>query len=271
MTADPIDQTDGLLTLVRRADALEALATEPLDRRDLEARLGVSKPTVHRLTRTLGERGIVERSDGVFALTALGEVLAAEVATFARNVATARRLSPLFAAVEEHEPPFDHDAFAGATVTSAEPIDPYRPVRRFRSLVAETTTLRGFDTTPIASFPLDASQHPLDGTTAEFVYPPAIVEHLLSSDVRWVNEALESGRLVLRVHDDVPHGLALFDDRVGIGRYCETTGALRTFVDTDAPAACEWARAVYDSYRATAEPVVDERRVPLPAVPSLTY
>lgn len=246
-----IAETDALITLVRRAPALAALGDGPLDRRDLEDRLGVSKPTVHRLTRRLGEMGLVERSNGRFVLTGVGRVVAETVTAFTQSVETAHRLAPL---LESHDDPsLDIAAFADATVTTAGPGDPYRPMRRYYSFIERTETLCEFDTTLLSPEYVDALTRRIhDGMETELVYPPAVATQLLSAHPERMAELAESGYLDLRVHPNLPYGLAIFDERVAVASYCETTGALRTFIDTNSPAAREWAEGVYATYRAEA-------------------
>ena len=251
---DSLLNTPALITLVRRAPALAALREQPLDRRDLEDCLDVSKPTVHRLTRTLGEMNLVERTNGIFVLTKLGEAVADVVAEFTRSVETAYRLTPLIETIQDRYSDFDIAVFEDAIVTTAEPSNPYRPVQRYCSLIEETGTLRGFDTTMLSPQHVDAVHRRVcDGMEAEFVYPPAVAAHLSSTYSERMAEMIESGRLDFRVHTDISHGLVLFDERVGIRSYCETTGALRAFVDTDSPDVREWAETIHDVHWMEAE------------------
>lgn len=245
--------TAALITLVRRAPALAALREEPLDRRDLEERLGVSKPTVHRLARTLSEMDLVERSNGIFVLTGLGESVADVIVEFTRSVETAYRLAPLLEISRNQYPEFDVAGFTDATVTTAEPSDPYRPLRRYFSFIEESNTLRGFDTTTLAPEYVDTVQRQIQGgMEVELIYPPAVVANLSSVYPERIAMLIESDRLVLRVHPDLPYGLAIFDERVAVASYCKTTGALRTVIDTDSPAVREWAEEVYEEYYAGA-------------------
>jgi predicted transcriptional regulator len=253
MAENPVMDTAALITLVRRASALAALREQPLDRRDLEECLGVSKPTVHRLTRTLGEMSLVEKSNGIFVLTGLGEAVADVVVEFTRNVETAYRLAPLLETFRHQYPALDVTGFADATVTTAGPGDPYRPMRRYYSFIEETETLCGFDTTTLSPEYIDAVHQQIrDGMETELIYPPAVITQFLSVHPEQMAESVENGHLVLRVHPNLPHGLAIFDERVAIVSYCETTGALRTFIDTDSSTAREWAEEVYVEYRAEA-------------------
>ncbi|RJT02675.1 winged helix-turn-helix domain-containing protein [Halococcus sp. IIIV-5B] len=252
-------ETERLIDLVRRAPVLDALrSTGGMDRRELERHLGVSKSTVHRFTRALRDEDLVERSAGEFVLTPLGEVSAETLAEFETTIETAWAVAPVLEAAAAHDVQFDVAAFANATVTTAEPGNPYRPVSRFMSLVNETETLRGLDPASINPLHLDEIyERIVDGMRTDAVFPPEVVEELLRTNPERAEHAFASGNLALRVHDDLPFGLTLCDDRVGVGVYGDETGLLRTYVDTDAPAAREWAEAVYTSYREEAAELTD--------------
>lgn len=248
--------TDLLGDIVRHGPVLEALLDEPLDRGEIEDRLDVSRATSHRFTQWLDEQGFAEKVDGRFRLTGRGEVVAEEVLRFEANVQTAHRLTPLLNVICEDHREFVVEPFVDAAVTVAEPDDPYRPVDRFISLVRESETFRGFNTTHMAPLVLGGFHQQLfDATDTEVIYLPHIAEKLFDTYPERAREAIESGHLALRTRDELPYGLALFDERVGIGGYDEATGLMQVFVDTDAPIAREWAERVYHSIRDDSEPL----------------
>ncbi|WP_254544528.1 helix-turn-helix transcriptional regulator [Halomarina pelagica] len=239
-----------LVELVRRSPMLDALRGGRLDRRELEARLNVSRATGHRHTRSLGEMSLIERTGGTFALTALGEAVADAVSTFETNGRTALVLAPALEAIRETTTDFDVGIFADTTVTSAERGDAYGPMTRFVSLLEETETLRGFDTFSIApTYAGEFQQRILDGMETEIIDPPAVTENVMNSYPEKCVQVCASEHFTLWIHDDLPYGLAIFDDRVGIGVRDTDARTLRAFVDTDSAAAREWAEAVYESYR----------------------
>ncbi|MCL7418246.1 MAG: hypothetical protein M8354_10460, partial [Halalkalicoccus sp.] len=147
--------TDLLGDIVRHGPILEALLKEPLDRREIEERLGVSRATSHRYTQWLNEQEFAKKADGRFELTWRGEVIAEEVLRFEANVRTAHRLTPLLNAVCDDHREFVVEPFVDATITVAESNDPYRPVERFIELVNKSETFRGFNTTHMAPLVLD--------------------------------------------------------------------------------------------------------------------
>jgi len=252
--------TDLLGDIVRHGPVLEALRQEPLDRGEIEERLNVSRATSHRFTQWLDEQGFVEKSDGRFQLTGQGEAVADEVLRFEANVRTVHRMAPLLDIICEDHQEFVVEPFVDATVTVAAPADPYQPVERFISLVEESDTFRGFNTTHMAPLVLgDFHQRVFDGTDTEIIYLPHIVEKLFETYPTQATDALERGHLTLRTRDDLPYGLAIFDERVGLGGYDESTGMMQVFVDTASPIAREWAERVYASVRADSDPLADER------------
>ncbi|WP_276253063.1 helix-turn-helix transcriptional regulator [Halomontanus rarus] len=252
---DRVD-TDLLGDIVRHGPVLEALLEEPLDRREIEERLDVSRATSHRYTQWLDEQDFVEKIDGRFQLTWRGAVTAEEILRFEANVRTAHRMTPLLDAVCEDHRDFVLEPFVDATITVAEPDDPYRPIERFITLVSESESLRGFNTTHMAPLVLgEFHQQVFDKTDTEIIYLPHIVEKLFETYPERARKAIDRGHLTLRTREELPYGLALFDDRVGIGGYDEATGLMQVFVDTDAPIAREWAERVYASVRSDSDPL----------------
>lgn len=257
---DRVD-TDLLGDIVRHRPVLEALRAEPLDRREIEERLDVSRATSHRFTRWLDEQEFVEKVDGRFQLTGRGEAVADELLRFEANVGTVHRLAPLLDVICEDHQDFVIEPFVDARVTLAEPDDPYQPVERFISLLSESETFRGFNTTHMAPLVLGGFHHQIfEETDTEIIYLPHIVEKLFETHPERAREAIECGHLALRTRADLPYGLAIFDERVGIGGYDEATGLMQVFVDTDASIACEWADQVYASVRADSDPL-QERQI----------
>lgn len=245
--------TDLLIDLLRRSMLLEVLRDERLDRAELQDRLDVSRATCHRHTRLLEELGTIEREDGRFGLTPSGELVVSTSVRFKRETATALHLAPVLEAVADAPVEVDVEAFADATVTSAEHGDPYSPVARFVALVAETETLRGFDVDVIAPVYMDEIQGRIvDGMRTETVVLPEVAENTLEGYPEKCMEACASGHLTVRLRDDLPFGVAILDDRVGIGVPERDSRQLRVFVDTDSPDVRAWAEALYETYESEA-------------------
>jgi predicted transcriptional regulator len=241
---------DLLLDVVRHAPGLEALATDPHDRRELERKLDVSRTTSYRFTRSFEEVGVMEKSHGRYALTAAGEEIASAVATFETRVRTALRLEPVLEAVSGTTPAFDLEAFADATVTTTGYGDAHSPVNRCIRLLQATDSLRAVDMNSIAPLYLgDLVQLVVEGMVTENIQTPEAIANILAEYPDKCIEACERGNVTVYLRDDLPYSLVVLDDRVGIGVRDRDARTLQMFVDTDSPGAREWAEAVFESYK----------------------
>jgi predicted transcriptional regulator len=248
--------TGDIVDIVRRGEILEALSQEPLDRREIEDAVGVSRATSHRLTRWFDKHGMVTKRDGRFELTGYGLTVLEETLRYERNLVTAKRLAPLLNVICEDHQEFVLEPFANATVTVATPDDPYRPVRRFVLLAESSTTLRGFNTTHMV--PLSVSDFfdtVFEGVECEVIYLPNVIDTLFETYPERAEKAVRDGHLRLRTREELPYGLAIFDDRVGIGGYDERTGLMTVFVDTGAAITRKWAEQTYKVFRDRSEPL----------------
>ncbi|WP_306052526.1 helix-turn-helix transcriptional regulator [Natronococcus wangiae] len=253
---DSFPDTDELIDVIRHGPLLRALLAEPLDRREIESTLEVSKATSHRFVRWLEAQGYGERVDGRYRLTGLGETVAHGVSKFEAYLRTARRLDPLFEYICEDHDEFVVEPFADATVTVATPADPYAPVARFLELLRESERFRGFNTTHMIPPGLDATgEGLLENRSVELIYRPDTVETLREDRETNLDDAIDEGNVAIRTRDALPYGLALFDERIGVGGYDEETGTMRVFVDTDTAIAREWATHVFERIRADSEPL----------------
>jgi predicted transcriptional regulator len=255
MTSAPGDDVLPIEAL-KRADALSVLRDGAVDRIGLMTELDVSRTTVHRIVRGLESKGLLVQDGGEFSLTTLGRTVADEVAVYRRRVNAAGRLQPFLETVDESSPSIDVELFEGASVTVTESTNPYAPVARFMELLRDSETVHGFDTTTIAPIYVeDIRNEILGGMETDIVYLSAVVEEMVDTYPEEIAAAVEAGHLTLSTHDDLPFGLAIFDDRIGLGGYDDETGMLRAFVDTDAPDARRWALDLYERYREEAEPM----------------
>jgi predicted transcriptional regulator len=251
--------TEELLDVARHRDLFEILHDTTVDRRDIEDQLNISRATSHRFTRWLEDRGYAERVDGVYRLTGEGEVVAEAVVQFERKIRTADRLAPLLDVICEDHRDFLVEPFENATVTVATPADPYAPVTRFLALLRECERFRGFNTTHMIPPGLaDIYGDPFAVCDVELISPADVVQSLSSGADDRVRQRRRDDHLKLRTRDALPYGLALFDDRVGIGGYDEETGTMRVFVDTDTAIARAWGERVYETFKTNSIPIEAE-------------
>lgn len=250
-----------LTTAVERKSVLSALANAPHHRKELQEELGLSKTTCHRIVRTFDDRGLLRRTDSGYELTRLGEIVHEQVESFDATVRTAYRLQPLVAAFDDAGVAFDVDLFLDAWITVPEPGDPYPFADRTMDLFRESETLRIIDCNQLVP-PLYVEKM-LDiaietGMAGEFVVTEEIAlgnMEAFPDRQRQVAEGDAAGEY--RVHDDIPFGMAIYDDHLDLRAYDEETGTPVLYVDTDDPDAIAWARGVYDRYYEEARPATE--------------
>jgi len=248
-----------LTTAVERRPVLAALARNPHHRTELQEELGLSKTTCHRIVRTFDDRGLLRRTDRGYELTQLGEILHERVEEFESAIRAAYRLQPLVAAYDDTDIRFELDLFMDATVTRPEPGDPYPFVDRTMDLFRESDTIRVIDCNPLV--PPMYIERMLEialetGMRGEFIVTEEIARGNMQQFPELQRQVAESDRTSGKyfVYEEIPLGLALYDDHLDVRVYDEETGAPTLYVDTDNPDALEWAEDVYAEYRDRAEP-----------------
>ena len=248
---------DLLLDIIRHKSGLEALTNHPRDRRELERQLDVSRTTSYRFTRSFEKVGVIEKSEGKYALTAAGDEVVAAVDALETTAQTAIRLEPVLEVVDDTAYAFDLEAFAGATVTTTDQGDAHSPVNRAIALLQETDSLRAVDMNSIAPIYLsDIQQLIIEGMETINIQTPEAIANILVEYPEKCIEACESGNVTVLLHEGLPYGLLILDDRVGIGIRDEDSRTLQMFVDTDSSGAREWAEAVFESYKANSVEMV---------------
>lgn len=247
------DDLGVLIDIIRRSHLLEELQRAEADRREIQDRLGVSRATSHRHTKLLEGLGVIEKEAGQFRLTEDGTLLAESSARFKREAMTALEVAPVLQTVKNAPVPIDNTVFVDGTVTSTEHGDPHEPLARFLALVRETETLHALDLDIIAPARLDEIQGRIvAGMETELIGLPEVARDIIEGYPEKCIEACESGHLTVKLVDELPFALTIFDNRVGIGVSEPGTRILRVFVDNDSPPLRRWAWEVYKMYNARA-------------------
>lgn len=244
-----------LETAIDRRPALSALADEPHHRRELQAKLDISKTTCHRIVRSFDEKGLLRRTDRGYELTELGEFLERQVDRFHSRVRAAYRLEPLVTAFESTDVDFDVDAFADASITEPRPDDPTPPIKQAWERFQESAmdTVRIVDGTQFAPplYERGVLEAALETAVAgEVIVPKSYADHLVT-EYPDLHRAFAdaSAQLGYRIYDDVPFGMSIHDEYVELRAYDDDTGSLVLLVHGESPEALAWAEDVYDHYR----------------------
>ncbi|WP_435174886.1 helix-turn-helix transcriptional regulator [Halorussus sp. AFM4] len=254
-----LDEVEFLVRSAHRVEALGALAERPRGRSELGEATGASSSTVGRLLREFEDRDWVVRDGREYRLTSEGEFVAGEVTSLLDRMETRQQLRDVARWLPTEKLGITIESFADAVVTVVDAEDPYRPVRRYDALIEGAETMRAFGTPTLKSANAGTLfRNVRAGMDTEILYPSPIVEAVLDWSPAAAREGLETGNLTILLHDALPCGLTIFDDRVVLTGYDPDTGMLRAVVDTDAAEACEWATELYDSYREEARPLDPE-------------
>lgn len=250
---------DVLTTAIERHSVLAAIADEPHHRKELQEELDLSKTTCHRIIRNFDNMGLLRRTERGYTLTELGTTVYTQVDEFESAVKTAYRLRPLAEMFEAAGVDFEFDLFRNARVTSPEPGDPYPFIDRTLELFRESDTIRVIDCNPLV--PPVYVERMLEialqtGMQGEFIVTEKIALGNMEQFPELQRKVAESDETSgeYRVHDDIPFGMALYDDHLDVRVYDEETGTPTLYADTDDPDALDWAESVYEEYYEESEP-----------------
>lgn len=252
-----LDDIAFLTASPNRVAALEALTAGPHERSDLQEAIDASRSTVKRILNGFRERGWVARDGRAYSITPLGELVAARFRALLETIDASAKLREVVQWLPIQAPDFDVEQFADATVTTAAPGAPYRPINRLMDLIEETDTesVRAFGARPPPGY-FDTLDWKVDeGLAVEVLFSSIVVEAFIESPPVAVVESVENERFSFRVCEDLPCGLTLLDDHVAICGYDPNTGMLQALIDTDDPAAVEWGERTYESYRRESRPI----------------
>lgn len=248
----PIDDIAYLTRSEHRAPALIALTVRPRSRSELWEMTGVSESTIRRTLNEFEEREWVYRDGYQYETTQLGAFIASAMADLIDRVETERKLRDVWRLLPDEETGFTIEMCSDATVTVADPEDPSGPITRFCSLIKETEQLRftGLDVAMLESCKNELCERIVDGMETELINPPRVANYIRSDCPDLFSEALESGNLDIRLHDELPpFGVSILDDRIAITGYDREGVMVRVLVDTDDPDAHDWAESTFRSHR----------------------
>ncbi|ELY50218.1 helix-turn-helix transcriptional regulator [Natronolimnohabitans innermongolicus] len=254
----PIGDIAYLTRSEHRVPTLVALTERPQSRSGLCELTGVSSSTIRRTLTEFEDRNWIRKEGYQFVATTLGESIASGMEDLLERVEVERKLRDVWHLLPNHVIEFTIEMSSETTVTVADHDAPYRPIGRFRSLLQDADQFRflGVDIALLEPCREEFRQRLRDGMQAEIIDPPNAARYVLSTYPELCSDILESGNLNPLVHDDVPpYGLSFFDDRVAVNDYDPDTAGVEVLIDTDTPAAQEWAESVYTTYKTESRPL----------------
>lgn len=252
MPADEVD-TEVLLEPLKRVRALERLLEGPATRGELQDELDVSRATLHRVATFLKDEELAETTGDDLTLTTVGREVATAAVEYAERVGTARQLAPLLNELDlDALPvPMDPQLLADADVVLPKPGQPGRPAQRIADAVEGADRIYGIAPVVLPIYVEAFHRGILDGMETELVLATDVIEGLDETYADKLQEALETGRLDVYVVDDLPLGLYVTPETVGIVGYDEDD-VLQIVVESPSEAVRTWADEVYEAYRSGA-------------------
>lgn len=256
---EPLDEVAFLANSANRIDVLQMLADDAHSRRELVAVTDASRPTVGRVLGEFVERNWVERTGRQYDLTPLGRLVIRSFTDVLSDMETELKLRRAVQWIPTERVGFDLEVFADANVSTPEPGSSHQPINRFIELAEGADSARGFGIATLAPKSAETLfRKACSGVETEIIYPSTVLEDNLLSTPDATRDAIDNGTLLPMVHEDLPCGLYIFDNRVIIGGYNRDTGVLRVVLDIDDPDALEWAETLYSRYCREADPFNSE-------------
>ncbi|MFC5973378.1 helix-turn-helix transcriptional regulator [Halomarina salina] len=243
--------------LTRRTSVLRELNNDPVRKRDLAARLDVSRSTVDRALRELATQDLVERTDDGYRTTLAGRL------TLDAFDHLQERTRGIDAALDvltvlPHDAPFPPDLFAGATVVRPSPIAPHRPAETNAQLLSWADNVNGLISAVSEQY-VDNYRDAIDGgTSVQMVFPSAVLERLVSEygtaddpvfhrDIVEVRQTSETLPCSVKLHERDGEQVASLTVYGPDG--------LRGLVTNDSPEAVSWTASFIDRHWDAADPL----------------
>jgi predicted transcriptional regulator len=244
--------------LDRRHAVLDAAGTDVVDKRELTARLSVSRSTVDRGVRELERLGLLERVEGGYRRTVVGTLALRE---YERATERLRAISTS-ADVISHLPPdvdIDVSVLVDSEVIVPTQESPFRAMTYMNDLIRRADCFRICATAVIPpQIELLHREVVENGLELTGITSEGSLDVLVSDYREEVVEALETERYDLHLTEEpIPYGVVTAegsDSPEMCISFCGDEGIAGT-VANDSPEAVAWANERLDRYLETAESV----------------
>lgn len=244
--------TKGMIEFVRRISAFSAFQHSVLSTRDLADAIAVSRPTAHRIIASFEENDLVARVEGGYQLTGFGMIIGDAAGSFQEEISKAYLLKPLLLNVPP-EVDLDIDIFADARVTNARHDNPLGPLKRFVEQFEGAKQIKAFNRSYLEPMYIHLAQEQIsNGMEVDIIYESRVIELIIEEFPEFVNGSLSADNVTATVRNDLPFGMALFENEIGLGIYTELIGTPIAWIDTDNPDAVAWGEQLFKQHKADA-------------------
>lgn len=225
-------------------------------RRELQEELDVVRTTIQRNLDALEERNLVRSVEGGYEITLAGKLVAVDLLETVETTALAIEAGSVLGRVGESSLEFDFDprALTDATVVEATVADPYAPIDRYESAVADADHAR-LILPPTAANPLETTTAAIedDGVHEVIVVADLVPAAGAERVGGYLDATAEEATVDLYRYDgELGCYLGILDDRVHLGVH-DPKGIPDALLESTNDEVREWAIAEYERYREAAE------------------
>lgn len=234
----------------KRVATLSELITGGRELRELSDNLNIPRTTLSENLSALEEQGWVDEQSGTYRATTLGRTVVRALDEMEETLKTAHQLEPFFEHVPNTNDEIDVSVLTDATVTVANPSEPYGPTHRMQSLVSGPVAFRGFSPVVYPSLSREFRREMQEkGLEIEIILERDVLESTRDKIDDFRPGSFDSDALRIGLHDgSFDYGLGIVEDEVILGSTADS-GFIEVTVECRNPEAVEWAESVYQSYR----------------------
>jgi predicted transcriptional regulator len=253
---ETLSEIEFLALSPNRVTVLESLAGGRRTRSELADATGASQATLGRILGDFEDRDWVVRTEGAYAATATGRLVAEGFGDLLDVMAAERELRDVVAYLPTDAMDFDLRHLADATIVTPTQTRPNAPLQRLLELMRSADSVTAFSHA-LNDQSLSVVADRLGDQEFEAVLTRGAVDSLTADDglrerLRRVVSAPSAGIRV--AEDDIPAAVTIADDVVNL-LVRDDRGVVQASVDTTDPAVREWAERRYEHYRVQSAPL----------------
>lgn len=249
------DNIEYLTSSCNRVKVLGALTERAGEARQLREEIGMPRSTFRRILSELEDRGWVERTDGVYHATPLGEYVEAYFTDCVDTMGTVDRLAEFYEYAPFSEIDVEFEVLAESRVVVSEDYRPHAPIEEYLRAVEEADEIRALS--PVISELYSEKYYEAitqRGTRVENVIRDRVAETILENWRGRMEEVRGHGNTETYVYEgEIPFGLMVADGVVYLTGH-DDGGVMQVLVVNDADEMVGWAEDYLESYKRDAEP-----------------
>ncbi|WP_439028034.1 helix-turn-helix transcriptional regulator [Haloarchaeobius sp. DT45] len=246
---------DDAVSLLQRANVLDACDDDPVSRSRIADRAGCSRATAYRATNELQERGLLERTAEGYRTTGVGSAMVHQVRRFREGLDGAEQIAPLLRYVDAPLLVQNTNRLRDATVVESTAAKPYAVEQHIESVIAGTDReIVGATVSFGSPRTLELTYEQVcDGVVFEWTFPSRVLDRLQRQHTAVAGDVMDHENTAFYAADEVTLDLAIYDETLVLLGFDDERGVVAAVATTDAPDAVDWGRQVLDGYRTAAD------------------